>query len=369
MKKRLGEILIERQLLTVEQLNTALVHQRQWSMRLGAALVAKGFITEGKLTQVLSEFLAIPMVDMSKVVVDRKAMDLVPVMMCEQHDVFPISLKQQKGRRLLLLAMADPLNFSARDELAFSTGCLVQPAIAQLSSLNQAVRRFYHGEKIDITPLDFERTPLSHTGRPVGSATAAQPRSAMELPPAKANWLADLERPKPGGPGREPQPVTVTLGSHLEHAGNGQPLGGSAQAHASHAGHAYAQPGFYAHAAQDVALASPMSPATAGVPLGGPLARGNQNWLGEEAEPEAVLGVLDEALPLVDVFADEPTGTFAVAKPGSAPAPSAPVPNAVRMMGWEPTESIEERFWALVRALSARGLVTREEFLAQLRRR
>jgi hypothetical protein len=341
MKKRLGEILIERQLLTVEQLNTALVHQRQWSMRLGAALVAKGFITEGKLTQVLSEFLGIPMVDMSKVVVDQKAMELVPVMMCEQHDVFPISLKAQKGRRILVLAMADPLNFSARDELAFSTGCLVQPAIAQLSSLNQAVRRFYHGEKIDITPLDFERTPLSHTGQPVHGPNS-QPRMSMELPPAKANWTQDLMRPTLGGPGAEPKPPP--------------PMGGPQAQHA------------LTVKLNETYPPAPPPPPRQQVPLGAPAGRGNQNWLGEDEE--AVMGVLeDSALPLVDVFSDEPTGTYAVTKPGSAPRPSAPVPDAVRMMGWEPTESIEERFWALVRALSARGLITREEFLAQLNRK
>jgi hypothetical protein len=106
------------------------------------------------------------------------------------------------------------------------------------------------------------------------------------------------------------------------------------------------------------------------LPLGGPLPPApNKNWLGEEPEPEAVLGELEDVLPLVDVFANEPTGTYAVPKPGAAPAPSAPVPNAVRMMGWEPTDSLEERFWALVRALSARGLITREEFMAQLRPR
>ena len=332
MRKRLGEILIERQLLTVEQLNTALVHQRQWSMRLGAALVAKGFITEGKLTQVLSEFLGIPMVDMAKVVVDQKAMELVPVTMCEQHDVFPISLKMQKGRRLLVLAMADPLNFSARDELAFSTGCLVQPAIAQLSSLSLAIRRFYHGEKVEITPLDFERTPLSHTGRPVVGNGSANQRPSVELPAAKANWMADVIRPSLGGPGAEAGQSAVTV----------------------QLGNSYVPP----------PLPMPM-------PLGGaPLPPApNRNWLGEEPEPEAIMGVMDDALPLVEVFADEPTGTYAVPKKGAAPPPSAPVPNSVRMMGWEPTESLEERFWALVRALSARGLITREEFLAQLRQR
>ena len=91
MKKRLGEILLERGLIDVDQLNSALAHQRQWGMRLGTALVAKGFIAEGMLTRVLSESLGIPMVDLARVVVDQHALQIVPRRLAEQYDVFPIA--------------------------------------------------------------------------------------------------------------------------------------------------------------------------------------------------------------------------------------------------------------------------------------
>lgn len=296
LKKRLGEILIERQLITVDQLNTALAHQRQWSMRLGAALVAKGFITEAMLTRVLSEFLAIPMVDLSKVVVDQKALELVAVTICEQHDVFPITLKQQKGRRVLVLAMADPLDVSAIDELAFRTGCSVQPAIAQLSSLDQAIRRFYHGQKtVEIAPLDFERTPLTRTGQPaVSRLTPIPPSKSTPVPSLDFDSL--VERPALGGPGRAPAPPLPSL------------------------------------------------PAVA-VP-------------GE---------VPDDELPLLDVFGDESTGTYAVVAPREAAAPVSPIPPQVKHLEWDATESMEVRFWALMRVLSKRGLLTKEEFLTELR--
>ena len=121
MKKRLGELLIERGLIDVDQLNSALSHQRQWGMRLGTALVAKGFVAEGMLTRVLSESLGFPMVDLSRIVIEPKALQLVPRRVCEQHDVLPLGLKEQGGRKLLFLAMADPLNATVIDEIAFTS--------------------------------------------------------------------------------------------------------------------------------------------------------------------------------------------------------------------------------------------------------
>ena len=133
MKKRLGEILLERGLIDSDQLNSALAHQRQWGMRLGTALVAKGFVAEGALTRILSESLGIPMVDLSRVVVDPKALALVSRRTCEAHDVLPLGFKEEPNRRkILLLAMADPLNATVIDEIGFTNDCIVKPAIAQI---------------------------------------------------------------------------------------------------------------------------------------------------------------------------------------------------------------------------------------------
>jgi hypothetical protein len=172
MKKRLGEILLERGLIDVRQLHDALEHQRQWGTRLGAALVARGAIAEGTLTRVLSEVLGFPMVDLARVVVEPAALALVSRRTCEDHDVLPLSLKTPPtGRRVLVLAMADPLNATVIDEIGFSTDCLVKPAIAPISSIGQAIRRYCFGVPIDVAPLDFDARPTNAPGPATGSMT------------------------------------------------------------------------------------------------------------------------------------------------------------------------------------------------------
>ncbi|MDP2343954.1 MAG: hypothetical protein Q8O67_23555 [Deltaproteobacteria bacterium] len=310
MKKRLGEILMERDLIDADQLNAALAHQRQWGMRLGTALVAKGFVAEGTLTRVLSDSLGFPMVDLSKVVVDPKALALVPRRTCEAHDVLPLALKDQgKGRKVLLLAMADPLNAAVVDEIGFTTDTIVKPAIAQISSLEQAIRRYYLGQRVDIAPLNFDSKQ-----RPNG-------------------FLGDAN-----------EPMTIT--------GRGA-AGGD----------------------RVIVGRETVSGAGANEPLVIELRD-------EEALPPGQMAPVDPfALP-VD-YLGQRTGVFAMPGVGAAPA----APPAVRGMRTaegapiydadilsiskaadsEQIEALEKKFWALMRVLARRGLVTKEEFLTELR--
>jgi hypothetical protein len=300
MKKRLGEILIERGLIDVDQLNSALSHQRQWGMRLGTALVAKGFVAEGMLTRVLSESLGFPMVDLSRIVVDPKALQLVSRRMCEQHDVLPLGMKEQHGRKLLFLAMADPLNATVIDEIAFTTGAIVKPAIAQISSLEQAIRRYYLGQRVEIAPLNFE---ARH------KATA---------------FVTD-----------EPMTIVGTGGTGERVVVGRQTL--------------------------DTALIQ----------------------LDEEADipVDAVMPLAPfDAPALPPDYLGQRTGVFAMPslQPGelAPPTPTTPVEVAVadadilamtRTADHEQLEALERKFWALMRSLARRGLITKEEFLAELR--
>jgi hypothetical protein len=284
MRKRLGELLLERRLIDVDQLNAALGHQRQWGMRLGTALVAKGFIAEGTLMRVLSESLSIPIVDLAKIEVDPNALAVVPARICEQYEVFPISVKEPKGgRRILLLAMADPLNVTAIDEIAFTTSCMVKPAIAQVSSLDQAIQRYYHGKKIDISPLNFDRGAL---GRP----------SAF---------------PGVGGPGDTEPPTTSPSMRQpfMDYSDEGEP-----------------------------------APVVMGISL-----------------------VDNKALPPDDPYAGQPTGAFAIAKSDEA-GPDVPLvlENVARPADQDAIEALEKKFWALMRVLARRGLVTKDEFFNEL---
>ena len=155
-RKKLGELLIERGMIDVDQLNSALAYQRQWGHRLGTSMVAKGFISEGLLTKVLSESLNIPMLDLATVTIEKEALRLINVNVCEAHDLIPVTLSVEKGRKNLTVAMSDPLNMSAIEEIEFTTGASVRPVLAQISSIGQAVRRYYRGEKVEISPLRFK---------------------------------------------------------------------------------------------------------------------------------------------------------------------------------------------------------------------
>ncbi len=282
MKKRLGEILIERGLIDVDQLNSALAHQRQWGMRLGTALVAKGFIAEGVLTRVLSESLAIPMVDLSRIVADPRALQMVPRRLAEQHDVFPIALREQpNGRRMLLLAMADPLNVTAIDEISFSTDTIVKPAIAQISSLEQAIRRHYYGERVDVAPLAMTRQGPG--GRPAVN-------DSMTIMTGHEERVV----------GTNPETPVIQLTDEVTDRGRQAP------------------------------------------------------GLAEQPPPPEYVG--------------QPTGVFTMAlSQEGAPVQSQDILSITRPADLEDLENLEKKFWALMRILARRGLVTKEEFLAELR--
>ncbi len=143
-RKKIGELLLERQVITLDQLNGALAHQRQYGQRLGAALVAKGFLSEEQLVKVLGEALQLGVVEIEKITPDWSAVHLLRPRFCEAHDLFPIGLDEQKGRKVLTVAMSDPLNMPAIEEIEFTTGCKVVPVLATHTGIRAAIQRFHH---------------------------------------------------------------------------------------------------------------------------------------------------------------------------------------------------------------------------------
>ncbi|MBW1811272.1 MAG: hypothetical protein JRJ87_23985 [Deltaproteobacteria bacterium] len=162
-RKKLGEVFLERGLIDQDQLNSALAYQRQWGHRLGVALVAKGFVTEGMLAKVLGEVMSLPTIDLSKGEIDPEAMRMVPYNTCENNDVIPVSLEYKGKSRVLTVAMADPLNVPIIDEIEFTTGCKVRPVLAMISAINSAIRKYYRGQNTVIKPLILYRDQLPET--------------------------------------------------------------------------------------------------------------------------------------------------------------------------------------------------------------
>ncbi len=144
-RKRIGEVLIERGLITAPQLDAALGHQRQGGGRLGTTLVALGALSEGQLTVTLGELQGLQVVDLSREVPDWAALHLLRPEFCERHLVLPLSLGEERGRRILRLAVADALDLPTIDAIEYQTNCKVRPVLAGASQIRAAVARWLHG--------------------------------------------------------------------------------------------------------------------------------------------------------------------------------------------------------------------------------
>jgi hypothetical protein len=180
---------MERGAITPEQLEAGLKAQRQTQQRLGATLVSQGLITEAMLVQALSEALGIPVVDLKTVNPDWAAVHLVRARFCEQHELFPYALESVGGRRRLVVAMTDPLNQPAIEEVEFTTGLKVSPRMASLSAVRAAILRYYH--KVASNPAPSASAPASPPSE--GAARAAQTRPAAPATPSRAAPPSDDE--------------------------------------------------------------------------------------------------------------------------------------------------------------------------------
>jgi hypothetical protein len=143
-RKRIGELLLERRAITATQLEAGLQAQQQNRRRLGETLVTQGAISEETLAQALSEALEVPLVQLEGRAPDWSAIHLLRARFCELHALFPVALETEEGRRHLVVAMADPLNTPALQELEFVTGLKVRARVAPLSSIRAAIQRYYH---------------------------------------------------------------------------------------------------------------------------------------------------------------------------------------------------------------------------------
>jgi hypothetical protein len=143
-RKRLGELLLERHAITPEQLAAALVFQRQAGGRLGNALVSKGYLSETELCRTLGEALGLPVLEVVGVK-DWGALHLLRSAFCERHELFPVALDDARtGRRHLTVAMADPLDLPAIEQIEFTTACKVEPVLASRTQIRSAILHFYH---------------------------------------------------------------------------------------------------------------------------------------------------------------------------------------------------------------------------------
>ena len=141
MSVRLGEILLKESLITQDQLEKALEFQRSNGGKLGSCLTKMGFITDDDITGVLSRQYGVPSINLKYYEIDPNVIKLIPQDTALRYQVIPLS----RVGSVLTIAMTDPTNVFAMDDIKFMTGFNVEPVVASESAIGEAISRFYGG--------------------------------------------------------------------------------------------------------------------------------------------------------------------------------------------------------------------------------
>ncbi|MFL5389625.1 MAG: hypothetical protein ACJ79C_12920, partial [Myxococcales bacterium] len=181
-RKRLGQLLTELKVIDEAQLQSALGHQKQWGGKIGAIVVEKGFCTETQLVNVLSQHLGIATVKLVSSQIDPRAVKTVSRSVAERLHVFAYEVVGAGRSEVVSVAMSDPTDLSAVDQLAFHTGKRVKPMLAGDSEIVAAINAHYGAREEKKEPTDKVARPPPP---PAGAAQATPPGTGA--PAAKRN--------------------------------------------------------------------------------------------------------------------------------------------------------------------------------------
>jgi len=157
-KKKLGDFLKESGLIDDFQLQTALSHQRNWGGKLGSILVEMEFVREEELARVIAEKMRIPYVNLFEPELPAAAIMLIKADVAKKYGVIPI----RKEGHSIVIAMSDPMDMEAIDDLSFSTGFTIKPALALESEIKDAIKKYYDGEDVERKP---KADPFGKSGK------------------------------------------------------------------------------------------------------------------------------------------------------------------------------------------------------------
>jgi hypothetical protein len=143
-KMRLGEFLIKNNIITQDELTQALSHQETRGGRLGDALIYLNIISEDKLLAALRYHLRVPAMDLENRDIPKNALTIMPPSLARKYHAIPVQLKEESpGKKNLLVAMSNPMDVNAIEEIEFAAGIKVVPVLAKDSQIHALIRRYY----------------------------------------------------------------------------------------------------------------------------------------------------------------------------------------------------------------------------------
>ena len=139
MAVRIGELLLKEKRITSQQLQEALTRQREHGGKLGFNLIALGHVRDEEITAVLSKQYGVPSISLGQFVIDPSVLKLVPAETVQKYQIVPLA----RAGATLTIAMMDPTNVFAMDDIKFMTGYNVEPVVASESSVIEAIEKYY----------------------------------------------------------------------------------------------------------------------------------------------------------------------------------------------------------------------------------
>jgi type IV pilus assembly protein PilB len=139
MPVRIGELLLKEKRITPDQLQQALNHQKASGGKLGYNLVKLGFVKDEEITALLSKQYGVPSINLTQFEIDAAVVKLIPADTAQKYQIVPLS----RAGATLTIAMTDPTNVFAMDDIKFMTGYNVEPVVASETAVIEAIQKYY----------------------------------------------------------------------------------------------------------------------------------------------------------------------------------------------------------------------------------
>jgi type IV pilus assembly protein PilB len=181
MPVRIGELLLKEKRITPAQLQEALNYQKTSGGKLGYNLVKLGFVKDEEITALLSKQYGVPSINLAQFEIDPAIVKLIPAETAQKYQIVPLS----RAGATLTIAMTDPTNVFAMDDIKFMTGYNVEPVVASETAVTDAIARYYPvsaspAPKIAIEPKKKKEPKVEQAANLTNAATLDMVTRALE---------------------------------------------------------------------------------------------------------------------------------------------------------------------------------------------
>src|SRR6187431_2385230 len=190
MAVRIGELLLKEKRITPDQLQQALNHQKANGGKLGYNLVKMGLVKDEEITALLSKQYGVPSINLTQFEIDPGVIKLIPADTATKYQIVPLS----RAGATLTIAMTDPTNVFAMDDIKFMTGYNVEPVVASETAVTEAIKRYYPSASAAPKVAEKKQEKAKPAAAPLEIVTKALEETTAQVVGDDVEVLEELEQ-------------------------------------------------------------------------------------------------------------------------------------------------------------------------------